>query len=196
MPLGRRRHAGRRHAWRHPAAVPEHGKRHARPDASRARPLPLTPPRPPRRRRPPSPQVEFPTISLTASQGDGEGQNEMNASLDLMRKTLVGFQDQARAGASAADAQAAAAARAHRAGPGLCGSSPRLAPGMPAHHLPSTHPTSRQAASIRVFFPDQMELAVARSGQTADPSAGRKAMDAKFEGAGAGGGRAAAGGWG
>ncbi len=48
-------------------------------------PTPLTPP----------PQVEFPTLSLASSQGDGEGQNEMNASMDYLRKTLVGFQDQA-----------------------------------------------------------------------------------------------------
>jgi hypothetical protein len=94
----------------------------------------LCPPSPPTYPVPPScRQVELPTLSLTASQGDGEGQNEMNASMELMRKALVAFQD--------------------------------------------------RAPSIRVFFPDQMELAVARSGQTSDPSAGRKALDAQFEGA-------------
>eukprot|EP00878_Enallax_costatus_P006467 GHUV01006779.1.p1 GENE.GHUV01006779.1~~GHUV01006779.1.p1 ORF type:complete len:312 (+),score=85.97 GHUV01006779.1:437-1372(+) len=36
------------------------------------------------------------------------------------------------------------------------------------------------ASAIRVFFPDNMELAVARSGQSSDPSAGRQAMDAVF----------------
>ena len=40
-------------------------------------------------------EVEFPTLSLTAAQGDGEGQNEMNASMDYLRKTLVAFQDRA-----------------------------------------------------------------------------------------------------
>ncbi|KIY93042.1 hypothetical protein MNEG_14921 [Monoraphidium neglectum] len=73
----------------------------------------------------------MPVLSLSASQGDGEGQNEMNASMDLLRKTLVAFQD--------------------------------------------------KADNIRVFFPDQMELAVARSGQTSDPNAGRAALDPKFE---------------
>lgn len=43
----------------------------------------------------PPPQVEFPALSLTSAQGDGEGQNEMNASMDYLRKTLVAFQDQA-----------------------------------------------------------------------------------------------------
>jgi len=38
-----------------------------------------------------------------------------------------------------------------------------------------------EAEGVRVFFPDNVELAVARSGQTSDPSAGRVAMEAKFD---------------
>jgi hypothetical protein len=37
-----------------------------------------------------------------------------------------------------------------------------------------------QAASTRVFFPDQQELAVARSGTTEDAAAGRTASQAQF----------------
>jgi hypothetical protein len=73
-----------------------------------------------------------PPASLTAAQGDGEGMNEMNAAMDLLRRSLVAFQD--------------------------------------------------RAATTRVFFPDAQELAVARSGQTMDPNAGRAALEAKFEG--------------
>ncbi|GBF90219.1 low PSII accumulation, chloroplastic [Raphidocelis subcapitata] len=76
-------------------------------------------------------EVEVPTLSLTASQGDGEGMNEMNASMDLLARTLAAF--------------------------------------------------GEGAEGVRVFFPDQQELAVARSGQTMDPSAGRAALDPKFE---------------
>ncbi|KXZ45439.1 hypothetical protein GPECTOR_54g179 [Gonium pectorale] len=75
-------------------------------------------------------EVEFPSTTLSAVSGDGEGQNEMNASMGFLRQFLGGFRS--------------------------------------------------RAASTRVFFPDNVELAVARSGQTEDPSAGRKAMDPKF----------------
>ncbi len=37
------------------------------------------------------------------------------------------------------------------------------------------------ASTTRVFFPDNKELAVARSGATMDPSADRSAMEAQFE---------------
>jgi hypothetical protein len=71
---------------------------------------------------PPTPaQVEMPVLSLSASQGDGEGQNEMNASMDLLRKTLVRTPRRL----------------APRAGP-------RLAPGVgswPADCLPALHST-------------------------------------------------------
>eukprot|EP00775_Hariotina_reticulata_P008988 gene8988-9161_t len=77
-------------------------------------------------------EVEFPTSGLVSSQGDGDGQTEMNDSMNYLRKFLNAFQ--------------------------------------------------QDAAGIRVFFPDNVELAVARSGQTSDPSAGRKAMDAVFPG--------------
>jgi hypothetical protein len=38
-----------------------------------------------------------------------------------------------------------------------------------------------QAPSIRVYFPDDQELAVARTGLAADPSAGRAELGAKFD---------------
>eukprot|EP00879_Flechtneria_rotunda_P006345 GHRR01006669.1.p1 GENE.GHRR01006669.1~~GHRR01006669.1.p1 ORF type:complete len:315 (+),score=91.74 GHRR01006669.1:319-1263(+) len=76
-------------------------------------------------------EVEFPTAGLTAAQGDGDGQNEMNWSMGYLKKFLAAFSD--------------------------------------------------EAESVRVFFPDNIELAVARSGQTSDPSAGRQALDAVFD---------------
>lgn len=79
-------------------------------------------------------EVELPSLSLSSVAGDGEGQNEMNASMDLLKRTLS-----------------------------------------------AAFPADRRGG-VRVFFPDAQELAVARSGQTADPSAGRVRMDAKFEG--------------
>ncbi|KAG2500362.1 hypothetical protein HYH03_001936 [Edaphochlamys debaryana] len=75
-------------------------------------------------------EVEFPSTTLTGVSGDGEGQNEMNASMGFLRQFLGGFRS--------------------------------------------------RAASTRVFFPDNVELDVARSGQTEDPSAGRKALDPVF----------------
>lgn len=63
--------------------------------------------------------------------GDGEGQNEMNNSMDYLRKFLNAFRD--------------------------------------------------DAATIRIFFPDDVELRVAKYGQTEDPSAGRVSMDPKFD---------------
>eukprot|EP00198_Chlamydomonas_reinhardtii_P009381 XP_001698718.1 predicted protein [Chlamydomonas reinhardtii] len=75
-------------------------------------------------------EVEFPSTTLSSVSGDGEGQNEMNASMGYLRTFLGGFRS--------------------------------------------------RAASTRVFFPDNVELAVARSGQTEDPSAGRKALDPQF----------------
>ncbi|WIA14511.1 hypothetical protein OEZ85_003030 [Tetradesmus obliquus] len=75
-------------------------------------------------------EVEFPVSGLAASQGDGDGQTEMNECMAYLRKFMNGFADQAQA--------------------------------------------------TRVFFPDNVELAIARSGQTSDPSAGRRAMDATF----------------
>ncbi|KAG2451997.1 hypothetical protein HYH02_003039 [Chlamydomonas schloesseri] len=76
-------------------------------------------------------EVEFPSTTLSSVSGDGEGQNEMNASMGYLKTFLGGFRS--------------------------------------------------RAASTRVFFPDNVELAVARSGQTEDPAAGRKALDPKFE---------------
>jgi hypothetical protein len=78
----------------------------------------------------PASQVEFPSAGLTAAQGDGDGQNEMNWSMGYLRQYLNAWSD--------------------------------------------------QAAGIRVYFPDNVELAVARSGQTSDPSAGRMEFAAKF----------------
>jgi len=75
-------------------------------------------------------EVEFPSTSLASVQGDGEGMNEMNASMGFLRQLLSAFRD--------------------------------------------------QAPGIRIFWPDQTELAVARSGQTMDPAAGRAKLDPKF----------------
>ncbi|EFJ41431.1 hypothetical protein VOLCADRAFT_107711 [Volvox carteri f. nagariensis] len=75
-------------------------------------------------------EVEFPSTTLSSVSGDGEGQNEMNASMGFLRQFLGAFRS--------------------------------------------------RAASTRVFFPDNVELAVARSGQTEDPAAGRKSLDPKF----------------
>ncbi len=61
--------------------------------------------------------------------------------------------------------------------PHLHTTSAQLSP-TPCHPL---LPPREQAPGIRVFFPDDQELAVARSGQTADPAAGRAAFDAKFD---------------
>ncbi|GIL78471.1 hypothetical protein Vretimale_17031 [Volvox reticuliferus] len=75
-------------------------------------------------------EVEFPSTTLSSVSGDGEGQNEMNASMGFLRQFLGAFRS--------------------------------------------------RAATTRVFFPDNVELSVARSGQTEDPAAGRKSMDPKF----------------
>lgn len=40
-------------------------------------------------------QVEFPSAGLTAAQGDGDGQNEMNWSMGYLRQYLNAWQDQA-----------------------------------------------------------------------------------------------------
>lgn len=39
--------------------------------------------------------MEFPSAGLTAAQGDGDGQNEMNWSMGYLRQYLNAFQDQA-----------------------------------------------------------------------------------------------------
>ncbi|PNH10484.1 hypothetical protein TSOC_002810, partial [Tetrabaena socialis] len=75
-------------------------------------------------------EVEFPSTSLSAVSGDGEGQNEMNASMGFLRQFLTGFRS--------------------------------------------------RAATTRVFFPDNVELAVAQRGQTEDPAAGRKPLEPQF----------------
>lgn len=77
-------------------------------------------------------EVEFPTSGLDSVSGDGEGQNEMNLSMDYIRRFLSAFRDKQEA--------------------------------------------------VRVFFPDSQEVAIAQSGQTADPNAGRVEMEPKFEG--------------
>ncbi|KAG2426666.1 hypothetical protein HXX76_012977 [Chlamydomonas incerta] len=76
-------------------------------------------------------EVEFPSTTLSSVSGDGEGQNEMNASMGYLKTFLGGFRS--------------------------------------------------RAATTRIFFPDNVELAVARSGQTEDPAAGRKALDPQFD---------------
>lgn len=43
----------------------------------------------------PTVQIEFPSAGLTAAQGDGDGQNEMNWSMGYLRRFLNAFQDQA-----------------------------------------------------------------------------------------------------
>lgn len=75
-------------------------------------------------------EVEFPSTTLSSSPGDGEGQNEMNASMEYLKQFLGGFRS--------------------------------------------------RAATTRIFFPDNVELAVAQRGQTMDPAAGRKALDPQF----------------
>lgn len=75
-------------------------------------------------------EVEIPSSGLTSVAGDGEGQNEMNLSMDYLRQYLNAWRD--------------------------------------------------NAANVRVFFPDNKELEVARNGQTMDPAAGRVEFGPKF----------------
>mmetsp|Transcript_3177 Transcript_3177/g.5445 ORF Transcript_3177/g.5445 Transcript_3177/m.5445 type:complete len:319 (-) Transcript_3177:275-1231(-) len=77
-------------------------------------------------------EVEFPPTSLQSVQGDGEGVNEMNASMGFLRQWLGAFRE--------------------------------------------------QAGQLRIFWPDDKELAVALSGQTMDSSSGRPPLTPVFEG--------------
>ena len=75
-------------------------------------------------------EVDFPVTSLNGVNGDGEGQNEMNANLKMMRQFLNAWRS--------------------------------------------------ESEGVRIFFPDNKEAQIAKSGLSMDPNAGRSAMEATF----------------